>query len=292
MAKLQVIKDTIANRNTQRAYFKIITSGSGLKRAGQALNRVLNGEADIPTSVDGIKDLLKDNILGKTPDKYYYLSRFGTPVRNYLKVNPGSYDVIDSNGTVTKRSYQGTFIDSAIISVNQPKNIVMTGINGKNGTRKEFFSNGDYEIKIEGEICSDHQDIYPMTEVQLLRDIVNSPEPITVICPHLLIFGVSTIVITGADFPQNEGFYNTQKFSLTAVSHSPVDMYIELSAKELAKNKSRLDGIIQNANEKIIEIKSRVDDVLIKAGAERLSLTDADLGLTGPSGVTGGNGIV
>lgn len=292
MAKLQVVKNTIANRNTQKAYFKIFTSGSGLKRAGQALNRVLNGEADIPTSVDGIKDLLKDNILGKTPDKYYYLSRFGTPVRNYLKVNPGTYDVIDSNGTVTKRSYQGTFIDSAIVSVNQPKNIVMTNINGKNGTRKEFFSNGDYEIKIEGEICSDHPDIYPMTEVAILRDIINSPEPITVICPHLLIFGISTLVITGADFPQNEGYYNTQKFSISAVSHQPVDIYIELSAKELAKNKSRLDGIIQNVNEKITEIKTRIDNVLLQGGAERMNLTSADLAAGAPGAAAGGGGIV
>jgi hypothetical protein len=262
MAKYRVISDLTKGKNTLDSTVRLIETGSGLKRIEQSALRIIRGEENIPTSAEEVRNLLLNNIFGRRPDKFAHLSRLGTPVRNYLKILDGSYDVLDGVGQLTKRRYQGLFLDTAVISVNMPKNIVLTEINGNNGTRKEHIGNGDYQIQIVGELTTDHPDIYPAAEVAALRDIINSPEPLTVICPHLLTFGINTIVVKGVDFPQQEGVYNVQKFAISALSHSPIDIYIEEVQRDLETNRNRLGQIIEDAGGKFTEMSRRIDEEL------------------------------
>ena len=64
---------------------------------------------------------------------------------------------------------EGIYIDTLIITINQSKNIVKTPIEGRNGTIKEFISDGDYQITITGALVgADGQ--YPINQVnELLR---------------------------------------------------------------------------------------------------------------------------
>lgn len=263
MADYRIIaKEQRDSANRTRAHIELIRSGSALRRAGEAGLRVLRGEEPIPRNLEEVKDLLQNSIFGKRPDRYDYLSRFGTPVRNYIKINDGAYDVLDGSGQVVKRRYQGIFLDSAIIDVQLPKNIVLTSINGRDGTRKEFVSNGDFRISIAGEIASDHPEIYPATQVALLRDIVKSPEPLSVICPHLMTFGINTIVVTEAEFPQQRGVYNVQRFSISAVSHLPQDIFIEEVTRQEEAAKGRIGQFIDQVDERYQQMYQRIDQAL------------------------------
>lgn len=263
MAEYKILaKGAVDGANAGKANMQLVKAGSAFKRVEQTGLRILRGEDPIPRNLTELTSLLGDNVFGKTPDKFDYLSRFGTPVRNYIRINGGSYDVLDGSGKLSKRNYQGTFLDSAIIEVRLPKNIVFTAINGMNGTRKEYVSNGDYEISLSGEIASDHPDIYPLEQVQLLRDIVNSPEPLSVICPHLQTFGINTLVVKDVDFPQQRGFYNVQRFSISASSHAPQDIFIEELVKQEEAAKSRLGGIIDDVDGKYQEMYQRIEEAL------------------------------
>lgn len=51
------------------------------------------------------------------------------------------------------------------VQVSSKNNIVLTPVQGRDYTRKEFISGGDYEISIEGRITSKYPDVYPEAEV-------------------------------------------------------------------------------------------------------------------------------
>lgn len=158
-----------------------------------------------------------------TPDIQNRTSYLGTPVYSNLEIKPFSYETLEGE-TVTIKT--GIVIDTILISVSQTKNIVTTPIQGRNGTVKEYVSDGDYQISLEGKIVSKTNN-YPEAEVSELIQICKSPISIpadSIISEFLAWFGIHSFVIESFDFPQTEGVRNEQEFSISAISDDPIEL--------------------------------------------------------------------
>ena len=180
------------------------------------------------TVTDTLSTIVKSKIIAfdsfnsDTPDKQSLLN---TPIFDSIifgELN-GSNVYKDINGT--EFSFKPLQVDLAIITVSQTKNIVTTAIQGKNGTIKEFISDGDYQISINGIIWI-NDNIYPDVDVQTFINIMKVPQAIKVFSNFINLFGISEIVITDYSLPQQEGMRNQQSFTINAISDAPINLEV------------------------------------------------------------------
>ena len=104
------------------------------------------------------------------------------------------------------------------------KNIIKTAIQGRNGTVKEYISDGDYDITLRGMLTSQNASQYPLEEFNRLLKLCELNEALTIVSDYIQLFGIYDIVIDSSSFPQREGFQNTQLFELKCVSDKPIEL--------------------------------------------------------------------
>ena len=160
------------------------------------------------------------NVSNESPDKASRNSYFGTPVFSNLQIEPFEYETLQGETISIKN---GIIVDTVLMSVTQSKNIVSTPIQGRNGTVKEYISDGDFQIDISGFIMSESNN-YPETDVNELIQICRAPVPIRFVSEFLQWFDINDMVITSFTMPQTEGLRNGQQFTLTCVSDTPVEL--------------------------------------------------------------------
>lgn len=146
----------------------------------------------------------------------------GTPVYTALEIKPGKY--LERGGKEV--NYPGVFLDGVILTVSQSKNIVTTPVQGRKGTVKEFISDGDYAVTIQGIVASPYSRQYPQEIVNDIIKVCQAPVSLVVVSKHLQQFGIYELVIDSYDFPQRAGHYNTQSFSIRALSDEPVELQL------------------------------------------------------------------
>ena len=120
--------------------------------------------------------------------------------------------------------------DTVLFTVRNNKNIVITPVQGRNGTVKEYISGGDSNISIRG-VISGKRGIYPMTGTNVNGKDVNSVDMLNKACIapialnvnswYLNALGIYQIVITSFELPQTQGMYETQFFEIEALSDEP-----------------------------------------------------------------------
>jgi len=156
---------------------------------------------------------------------------FGLPVFTNLEFEGGSFQTLD--GDVI--AYQPLRLDTVLMTVSMQKNIVTTAIQGKSGTVKEYASDGDFEINVQGVLAGEGQNEYPSTEVEILNALLTVPERLEITSEFLDRFGVispsgmpgiNEVVITDFQFQQQEGFRNIQLFSFKMLSDTPIELTI------------------------------------------------------------------
>lgn len=139
------------------------------------------------------------------------LSMLGTPVFSDLWLKENDTD-------------PGLIIDTVLFDVNQTRNIVTTAIQGRDGTVKEYVSDGDYQITVRGFLVEAGPYDYPTAQVRELLRLCKVKAAIQVISPFLQLFQVYDAVITDYRLPQLEGFQNMQPFELTCISDVPLEL--------------------------------------------------------------------
>jgi len=157
-------------------------------------------------------------------------SQLGTPVFSNVDFISGSYLDLEGNEVNYLEEDGGLIFDTVLIGVSMNKNIVKTPIQGRNGTVKEYISDGDFRVNIRGVITSasnDNPDHYPEDEVKKLMEVCRANASIELASFYLNdVFNVQNVVIENYTFPQREGTYNTQLFELECVSDNPVEVEI------------------------------------------------------------------
>ena len=124
-----------------------------------------------------------------------------------------------------------------IISVTQERNIVTTPLQGRDGTIKEYISNGDYGITLdialtdyEGEPSEQadeefllpKQD-YPLSQLETLRKLLTTPEAVEVESDVLYAFGIKSAVVTSFSL-QQETHSNRQGVQVQMLSDEPYEI--------------------------------------------------------------------
>lgn len=145
---------------------------------------------------------------------------FGLPVFDALTFIGTTYTTPD-NKTVTIQTIE---MGVALIEVSQSKNIITTPIQGRNGTIKEYISDGDFIITIRGILASNAQDSYPTELVKQLLSFCAAPVSFGVASRILEKFGIQEIVIKEYSFPQTEGMRNLVPFEMQCLSETPFEI--------------------------------------------------------------------
>lgn len=130
-----------------------------------------------------------------------------------------------------------------LININQEKNIVSTALQGRNGTIKEYISDGDYSISIDAAV-NNYQEVnlpnyfgvdiefvnasmeYPLDKIQQLQRLLAMPQTLELQSDFLLLFGVKSAVVKSFNL-QQETHSNRQSISIQMLSDLPYEIYLK-----------------------------------------------------------------
>ena len=107
--------------------------------------------------------------------------------------------------------------NECLISLNMEKNIVTTALQGRNGTIKEYISDGDYNITIDAGISN-----YTIDQ----EGEHNIDYPIEVQSDFLEIFGIKSAVVKSFDL-QQETHSNRQSINIQMLSDEPYEIRLK-----------------------------------------------------------------
>lgn len=141
-------------------------------------------------------------------------SLLGTPIYTSLelKSNDNSKSVV---------------LDAVVVDISQSRNIVKTSLQGRDGTVKEYISDGDYSLNIKGILVNEESsDLFPERELKSLLEIVKIKDSIKVISQYVQLFGITQLVVESYSVPQEPGQYNMVVFELTCSSDTPIELKI------------------------------------------------------------------
>lgn len=154
----------------------------------------------------------------------YKSSMLGTPVFSDLSIQETSYRSGDRILTTPAISFE-----TVLFNVMQRKNIVVTPVQGRNGTVKEYISDGDYQISIRGVITGPNGKYPKDEEIQSVKTLFQkliAPIALDVDSWFLAQFGIYSIVVSDFSFPQFEGVQSSQAFEIQAISDIPLDLQV------------------------------------------------------------------
>ena len=119
-------------------------------------------------------------------------------------------------------------LQTVLFDVAMTRNIIKTPVQGFNGTVKEYVSDGDFTVTMNGIITDQQPDLFPEGDVVRLLRICNQQREIGVTSPLLnIVFGITHLVVESYSFPMTEGSQNVQHFTLNCVSDNPVQLRIQ-----------------------------------------------------------------
>jgi hypothetical protein len=134
--------------------------------------------------------------------------------------------------------YQGKRIEliECIITVNQEKYIVSTPMQGRDGTIKEYISDGDFAITIDAAVNNynenddENSKAYPIEKLQELIFLLKIKDGLEVQSDFLTLFEIKNAVIKSYGMIQ-ETHSNRQAFQIQMLSDSPYEIKIQQDAQ-------------------------------------------------------------
>lgn len=150
-----------------------------------------------------------------------------------------------------------TFVDlQPEVQVSSRNNIILTTVQGRDYTRKEFVSGGDLEITINGKITSKYPDVYPEAEVAKFLKLMQYKGVLN--CENTILrqFKITRLIITGYNFHATD-CRNIQPYSINCVAVEPSEaIELKLAAEE------KVDVAIKHSNKwiKLVKFGTEVID--------------------------------
>lgn len=173
----------------------------------------------------GLRTLLYD--FDSEQQAPFYL---GKTVADRVVLRAPAYDI--ENYDANSDRYIKTTIPAAqiilntiLVDVNMDRNIITTPISGRDGTVKEYISNGDYRLDFRGVIANQVARERPTAEVALLAKILTAPVSLEVTSDYLQqCYSISNMVIISNTYTQEEGAINSIYFTFSALSDKPLEL--------------------------------------------------------------------
>ena len=128
-------------------------------------------------------------------------------------------------------------------------NILLTQVQGRDYTRKEFISGGDLEITINGKITSKYPDVYPEAEVSKFLRLMQYKGVIECDNTVLRQFNITQLIVQSYTL-QPTDCRNVQPYSVTCVAVEPSEaVEVKLANQEV------VDTAIKHTNKWIKYVK-------------------------------------
>lgn len=167
------------------------------------------------------------------------------------------YDTATAKIEPNSKYGEVTFVDlQPMVQVASKNNIILTQVQGRDYSRKEFISGGDLEITINGKITSKYPDVYPEAEVSKFLKLMQFKGVID--CDNTILrqFKIQRLIVLNYSLPTPD-CRNVQPYSLSCVAVEPSES-IELKIAQQEK----VDDAIRETNKwiKIVNIGRGVVD--------------------------------
>lgn len=169
--------------------------------------------------------------------------KFGQPIFDEFtfladSVNKLSYEMPSEYGKNSVIIIAPFTFETALIEINQTKNIVKTSISGLNGTVKEYMSNGDFIINLKGVIVGDVANQRPdRNTLNALVAFLNAPLSLPISCSFCEEFKINNVVIESYRLGQREGARNVIDIDINMVSDSPIQLSVSAEQKDIFSNR-------------------------------------------------------
>ena len=157
------------------------------------------------------------------------ISALGTPVLGDITFEAGQYNTYNRfTGVIEKARYgKYTLPYSCIVDFNRQNNVITTPVLGGNGTVKELYGIGDWEITIRG-IAFNNDSVGNSAHEQIKQLIAWS-----YLCDSIevggLVFlskGIDHIVIKSLEIQPVEAKWDVIPFTIQAISDEPIELTI------------------------------------------------------------------
>lgn len=149
----------------------------------------------------------------------------GEIVKDYLELEiPGEGSYFDyQSGKVEQNSKYGLvkFVDlQPVVQVSSKNNVILTTVQGRDYTRKEFVSGGDLEISITGKITSKYPDVYPEVELSKFLKLMQYRGVIN--CDNTILrqFKITRLIVLNYSLNSSD-CRNIQPYTLTCIAVEP-----------------------------------------------------------------------
>lgn len=116
-------------------------------------------------------------------------------------------------------------LQAAVVNINRVKNIVITPVQGRDTSIKEFINNGDFTLNISG-IFSQIGWGYPLEDVLAFNAYMERNIALKVNHEILNNLGIFEIVVTDYNLPKTP-YINCQGYSFNCVNDEPLPLVIE-----------------------------------------------------------------
>lgn len=120
-----------------------------------------------------------------------------------------------------------------LITLNLPKNIVTTALQGRNGTIKEYIADDDYQITLDAATDSylgnEDKDIrfaYPVEQITELVKLLQLPVELAVTSDFLKMFEINSVVVKDFGMTQ-ETYMNRQSIQIQLLSDKPYEIKLK-----------------------------------------------------------------
>lgn len=171
-------------------------------------------------------------------------TKFGMPTFDTFSFNASvgnklSYTASKDFGGGTVNILAPFTFDTALIEINQTKNIVKTAIAGTNGTVKEYMSEGDFIVNLKGVIVGDVANQRPdVTRLNALVAYLKAPLSIPISCHFLEELNITSVVIESYRLGQREGARNVIDVEINMLSDSVIELSSNNTQKDIFTNRA------------------------------------------------------
>lgn len=129
-------------------------------------------------------------------------------------------------GDITLRNDNASIeLITVLATVGMSKNIVKTPMQGVNGTIKEYISDGDYDVDIQGVLVS-NSDLRPDDKIKTLQGLCTVASSLEIESSFLQLFDIYNVVVESFRFLPQKGFWNMMPFELKCVSDHPIEILV------------------------------------------------------------------
>lgn len=187
-----------------------------------------------------------DTIVGNVVSDYLELSAYTGAAENKAS----------ATGQGSTATSDNDFVDlQPEVQVSSKNNVVLTTVQGRDYTRKEFISGGDLEISISGKITSKYPDVYPEAEVSKFLKLMQFRGVLN--CDNTILrqFNIDRLIVIGYSLGAPV-CRNIQPYTLSCVAVEPSEA-VEIKLAEAEK----VDEAIKHTNKWIRYVKLGADAI-------------------------------